>query len=238
MTDLMLGGFIHFHQLLSIACESAAQARQRVAGERDFVNNTPLIAVAFAAAACETCLNEIAMAARLARTTESLAFYELMEELEHSRVGIKAKFMLAKRLLTGSSYKKGEQPFQNFALLENARNQLVHGKLSGAQFTRDHDGLLVEKEADLLTQMRSLNVLADFPNDPNIVAGTLVRLSTPAVAAWAHNSAYMIIEDLMNSVPKDWGVVMHGVWASNQLFGAAPIRDVRVADVASIKCID
>lgn len=232
MNNSSTGTYIHYNQLLEIAEGAARTARSSVQSDRECTSSTPLVAIVFSAAACETFINEVVSSARLAPNKNEHAeeFAHIMESLEDSRANIKIKFMLAKRILCGRAYRKGEQPFQDFALLENVRNHVMHGKLSELKFKQGTAGFPTEDLHPSLKKMESLNILAEFPGATNVVAGSVLRLSTPAVAAWAHRSARRIIDDLVDSIPAEWGTAIVQVRELARHSNVGVVRDIRTSD--------
>jgi hypothetical protein len=100
-----------------------------------------LVSVVFAAASLEAFLSESVYLAEfsnhLSRMTtdasrEGLAtadtFAQVLDDAEDSKASLESKFHLANLVLTGRAYEKGSPPYQDFRLLTDVRNALVHFK--------------------------------------------------------------------------------------------------------------
>src|SRR5271169_5108838 len=114
--------FLHAKTACKRSCEST--------GSADAVTYDSLTAIVFSAAALEGFMNELPiMAGELTiRQPESTlaALHSLLEELEESRASVASKLCFARWVLSGSTFSKGEQPFQDFKLLIDVRNALLH----------------------------------------------------------------------------------------------------------------
>ncbi len=153
-------------------------------------------------------------------------FANVMDEVEKSRAQIQARFQLAHLVLTGKTYAKGAAPYQDFSVLIEARNELLHFKgdeyflsAGGPKATAGSPVRVVEK-------LRSLNILhKGTPGSITAVVGTTVHFSTvydpvslseeppdaqssftfllgtKAVAEWACNTAAQMALDLLSKVP-------------------------------------
>ena len=150
-----------------------------------------LEAIVFSVVALEGFMNE---AAELASQPAPLviaslppavkAFARLTEEVEQSN--LKLKFLLARHVFTGETYDTGALPFQDFALLVDLRNSLVHYR-SLESFDVDQNGVPTFTPAKILDRLRSKQILAE--QDPTVAASWLLIVATVAVARWSCASA-------------------------------------------------
>jgi len=183
-----------------------------------------LVSIVFAAASLEAFLSEVTY---LANETQGLpdepsvvsTFASVMEDVEKSRAQIQARFQLARLVLAGKTYTKGAAPYQDFSVLIETRNELVHFKgdeyflsAGGPKATAGSPVRVVEK-------LRSLNILHEgTPGSITAAVGTTVHcstvydpvslseeppdarssftflLGTKAVAEWACNAAAQIVK--------------------------------------------
>ena len=168
-----------------------------------------LTAIVFAATALEAFINEVADFAAQPLSREPaepscIAFAGLMEELEKSRASIVSKFWLGKWVLTAAPYDKGVPPYQDFALLIELRNTLVHSRsLDKLDYCDDEVGFVrtVETEAPaVITKLASKHILAELPG-PSAVAWTTL-VTTKATARWACNAASAMALSFLEMFPK------------------------------------
>src|SRR5439155_18734314 len=56
------------------------------------------------------------------------AFADALQEIEESRGSLSLKYLIASQTLSGATFDKGSNPYQDFAILINLRNDLMHLK--------------------------------------------------------------------------------------------------------------
>ena len=126
------------------------------------------MSVVFAAASLEAFLNEAAYLAVIKNSLRApqppvvLAFAQVMEEAEESRVQILSKVQLGSLVLAGKTYDRGTAPYQDFADLIAVRNLLMHGK-ADERFVNVDGELRVLNPAAVLDRLASKNILHDAP---------------------------------------------------------------------------
>lgn len=190
----------HFHsrQLLLIAHESAIRAREDATAPLGMTNHA-VPAIILAAAATEAFVNEFADFAPEAYSN-SLGMEKIpppvsdcvriLRELERAREQVTTKYFEAATAL-GKPFNKGSAPFQDFKLLTDLRNAIIHIKP-----TTEGDRPPGERVTDDLAQ-RKLAL-------PNTGAGSFPwfdRIMTKEAAQWAHNSVLAIIRGFLDRVP-------------------------------------
>jgi hypothetical protein len=166
-----------------------------------------LTAVVFAAASLEALVNEVTDLAQLelqAGGGDNLlqAFVDAASEAEESRVPVSLKFIISSIVLTGRSYSRGEQPFQDFALLMNLRNAIMHLRPTSFSKVREDDAhldvqldansVLAQLEARRLIKLPSINATTDL----------LSQASGPKVAQWAVNAAADMAQSFLSMFPE------------------------------------
>lgn len=174
-----------------------------------------LTVIVFSATALEAFINELAdLAAQpLFRDPPEpcfVAFAGLVEELEKSRASIMSKFWFGKWALTAAPYDKGAQPYQDFALLIELRNTLIHSRSLDKLDYHAGVGFVRTTEAELpavITKLASKHVLAELPGQSAVTWTTLV--TTKATARWACNAASAMALSFLEMIPQSrYGEVM------------------------------
>jgi hypothetical protein len=188
----------HALQLLLIAREAVMRAQKAAPGPNTLSSDT-LNAIVMSAASTEAFVNEFAETAALLYSTffphaippVITTCVQVLQDLEDSRVAVTTKYLVASQVLAGTAFDAGSAPFQDFKLLIDLRNAIMHMKptLGGDR----HAG---QRIADVLGQ-RGLAV----SNTGTGSLGWLDRLMTPAVAQWAHNAALEMIRRTLDLVP-------------------------------------
>jgi hypothetical protein len=108
--------------------------------------------------------------------------------------------MLALGTLGGHVYDKGAQPFQDFKLLIDLRNAIVHNKPRDTfLFTPDGEFMRVEPPP-IVKRLEGKNILAEFEG-PNCESW-IDLISTQAVARWACNTSVEMVKSVMHAVPE------------------------------------
>ena len=174
-----------------------------------------IIAIVFSASALEAFINELvdlAIEVPNEQGPESVrSFATLMKEVESSRGSIRLKFMLTKLVFSGSTYKKGEPPFQDMVHLFSVRNALVH--LSPQEeFKTTSDGEFIRVKETNVTKALPQNILAKF--DEGVPADWKARISTQATARWACDTAIDMVQSVLVTLPDG-----HFKRASMSVFG-------------------
>lgn len=141
-------------------------------------------------------LAEQALSSRICTAPSSVSlFVDALNEIETNWGSVKLKYMVAGAIFAGKPYDKGAPPYQDFALLIELRNALVHMK------TKQISGLLSVSNA---IKPSPPGVVKKLPQD--LLTGDdhkywLDRISTPALARWACNTAVSMIRSFVEIVP-------------------------------------
>ena len=202
------GMFINSGCLFGIAKQAYERAKAAAKHDRSHESNEPLISIVFAAAAGEAFINEIGeLAAQSSGLLSELGpepaqvqnLARLLSEVEDARGTTNLKFLLGKLALTGKTFDKGANPYQDFAILIDLRNSLMHLKFDRIESVKINE--VCVHHPGMINNLRSKNVLAQFEDDRNAIASWLLRVSTPAVARWACNATAGIVKDVVESIP-------------------------------------
>jgi hypothetical protein len=191
------GMFLNSGCLFGIAKQAYERAKAAAKHDRSHASNEPLISIVFAAAAAEAFINEIGELASLLPEPDQVQ--NVARLLSEARGNTKLKFLLVKLALTGKPYDKGANPYQDFAILINLRNSLMHLKFDRIESVKINEVRV--QHPRVINNLSSKNVLAQFEDDKNVIASWLLRVSTPAVARWACNATAGIVKDVVESIP-------------------------------------
>jgi hypothetical protein len=192
--------YLGFHS--PVLYEIATDAAERIPGDSSRIGGSPnaLVAVMFAAATLEAFINEIALFAKLRTDGPPVlsVLATLLEELEEAQGHMRAKYQLARGVLTGAGFDRGTKPFQDFELLVRLRNEIVHMK---AQLGLIPVGPSTPnpKLGGVATRLQSLKLLAEYETDTQ---ATWVHMaSTRATAEWACKTARAMVSATVDSLP-------------------------------------
>jgi len=111
---------------------------------------------------------------------------DVLEKLE-----IRTKVIIISRLLTGLSFSKGEQPFQDFNTLVKLRNDIVHYKMHDS--VPSYVGHLEQRRIALPNPRTQLSVDYPWPS----------KISTTEGIRWANNTVCKIVNEIVNSIPEE-----------------------------------
>ena len=186
-TTIMYAGV---HHLAAIdACERLREGGGRSADAAS--------AIMSAASSTEAFISELAYVADQAVRVESRqgrhhpaleSFAAVMlEDGERSPMNLRSRFRIAKLLLTGKMYSKGDSLYQDFSFLTELRNCLAHLKPTAI------DSMVGEKR--ILGGLRTRSLVGE--NHPSLLGNVM----TFKVARFACNSASAIIRDMHESCP-------------------------------------
>jgi hypothetical protein len=182
-----------------------------------------LIAVVFSVVGSEAFINEAIELASLS-SQESLtiaAFAEMGAQVEDSHGTMELKYQVAKWVFSGESFDKGTNPYQDFLLLIQTRNALVHYKQLDKIAEVTSSGEVTVEVPALINRLRSKGVLSDIPT--NVGASWLTRISTPAMAMWACHAASAMVKAIAAIPPEGVFKFQMGLQANDFETGADEI---------------
>lgn len=166
---------------------TAYERTAAVPSERSGDQNDALVAILFSAATLEAMAMELALLAERQThltpnsTLESLS--AILKETEDARGSTRLKFLLAKAILTGATYVKGELPYQDFDTLLALRDSIVHLKPES-----------MANPIRVLKGLRAKEICAE--KVPNQLTSWLSDIGTRAVARWACNVVANMVDSL------------------------------------------
>ena len=160
-----------------------------------------------------------AMSAELAAEAEILsepgwvkALGEIIGASEASHAPVESKYHLASLVLTGHVFDKGVQPFQDFRLLVDLRNLVVHTKPEEAIRQKQADGqwTWATKVMIRLAQRGAAtaedHILARFTprtESATVHSNLLAEVSTHSVAELACRAAAGVVNAVLDAMPDD-----------------------------------
>ena len=194
-----------------------------------FPFTTALISIVFAAAALEAFINEASAIADYLRdlaagwsmvqtTMGSMPFMHyrgglarrgdsplvhrfaaLLRNAEESRASTALKYELALTWFSDQEDPLGRQPYQDFSLLFDLRNLLMHGKQEKYDFRQDSPNgdrttKLVHRLVSRQVGTRSRRAPAGVP--------FLSRISDKSVAGWACDTAAAMVQAVISAIPE------------------------------------
>jgi hypothetical protein len=179
--------------------------RKRVP-ERQRDQREALIAVVFSAMTLEAFINEfgdLAAADWASAPGDPQSIKEMgvaLKGLEERQASIQRKYRKAKRILTGQHYDQSGQPYQDFKMLIDLRNALVHIKGLGLYGVSSTGTDSLTQSPDVIAQLRG-DVLADVSGmDPP--AFWIEKLQCLASARWACTTAADMIDSIIAAMPE------------------------------------
>ena len=191
---------------------AAREAAHRIsASPRAGAQREALISIVFAVISVEAFFNEAAELANLMTSGVSrepevvLTFAQFMSTAEKSRLSLEAKILMSNWIMTGKSMNRGEQPYQDFALLLKVRNELVHFRpneiFPDSSLSTD---AIDNSNNPVLEKLRSKQVLATGMQG---IQSWTSWMETKAMAEWSCNSASNIVSDFSGKLPSEgrWG---------------------------------
>jgi hypothetical protein len=174
----------------------------------------PLVVVTMAAFAVEAFINELGVAAGMAKFGREQFPSPILDQLEdlsnalaeteNYTGSVALKYQIARTILAGSTFPRGQQPFQGLHELFQLRDILAHPR---HRDTIDDEGRLVP-DAKLLRNFRQLGLSRLLPQKPGDDVGMLwlMQFQSAEMAAWGYTRACAIIKAVGDLIPADPGI--------------------------------
>jgi hypothetical protein len=188
-----------------ILYEIAKQAYHRVSSQvENKSHNDALVAVLFSTATLESYMSQAVFFAQMwsNRHPKIKVFAQFMGELESRDAGssLKTKYYMAHWIICGTPLDRGKLTYQDFDLLVDMRNALMHLK---------PDKYNSQKIRKILSRLKNRKLIPDnlVPNyNPNIPEQRTVwvhYVSTATIAKWACNTAAEMIQEFWKNAPEE-----------------------------------
>lgn len=218
--------FFNSGSLLGIARDALKTALSLSESDRSHVSNHPIVSIVFAAAAGEAFINEIAelcsqpfleSSSPSAVLSGDLAM--MLDEVEKSRGSTLLKLLVAMKTLSGKTFDKGANPYQDFATLMDLRNTIMHIKIDRIESLTVNEAKVIHPK--IISKLQYHSVLVEFDDESNVLASWFYKVSTPAAARWActttANMARAIVEATPAGELRDKLDFIYGqrVWTTN-----------------------
>jgi hypothetical protein len=178
-----------------------------------------LVSLMFASLSIETFMNELVYHADVKSTGKAhplpslQTFADVLTEMEQSKAPITSKILMGKFILSGESFDKGKNPYQDFALLVRLRNEITHQK--AYEEFRVEDGKPAYKKRNILESFSGMNVLGKaYYQNQEVVTNWLDEISTRAMAVWACGATAGIVNAMLDAANKvgNFGIVMDHIY--------------------------
>ncbi len=176
------------------------------AAEREHNQREAIAAIVFSAMTLEAFINEIGDLAtsEMARGPDNppsiATMGHVVGEVEEGRGTVQLKYQMAKLVLSGNTYDKGRQPYQDFRMLIDLRNALAHIKRLDI-FEVSPAGIdPLTQPPKVIGQLRSRGLLADVSGVRQPVSW-IEELESLVTARWACTAATEMIHSLIEAIP-------------------------------------
>lgn len=170
-------------------------------------------AIVFGVLWIEAFLNEVLHQVATARDNElpdplrQLQLIVDAAELDSKDSRLESKLQTVLAIVSGAVLDRGAQPFQDFHLLVQLRNHLVHHRPETVEQALEplpEGGVLVYPKS-FNPRIRSLMARGVLPQlDPKVSWSLNTALERPAVAIWAFETSVAIVLRIINAFPSRW----------------------------------
>jgi len=191
MNDALVLNSLHLFKIAKLSYKRAAEN----ADEMTRAQADSLVAVVFAAATLESFANEFGVLARQSRCDSMKEFADELDHMEDQHAATGLKFLKISDALGGSVYSKGARPFQDFKLLFDVRNAVVHVK---PEFLGN-----VPKIMQRLATLGLCKIPNRMSGNISDYAQVFRDISTAKAAQWACKVVTEMVGKLRNSLPAD-----------------------------------
>lgn len=218
----MPGMFLNCNLLWTCANDARNRALEAVQKHPEARPRDSLVAIILAAASTEAFINELAEKVIIQRDNGSrllspqlLAFADALKEVEKAHGSLSLKYLIASLTLSGLMFPKGRNPYQDFAILVDLRNDLMHLKSSDTFIHKEDRQTIVEPpKAIKALQQRGL---ARKTTDKSVVSWVSM-LQTKDMADWACDTSHKIILSDLEMIPDEPQSALDPSWEFKYLF--------------------
>jgi hypothetical protein len=207
----MPGIVVHSGFLWHTACEARDRAVVAVRDNPQVWPADTIVSIILAAATTEALINELTELVALQRdaayrrtnpiSPPLRAFADALQEIEGSHGSLALKYLMASQTLSGSTFDKGCNPYQDFATLINLRNDLMHLKPRDT-FLEPENGSPGTIQPPKYVKGLQQRGLAHIPPKPAGMSW-LNMLQTAQMSVWACDTAHNIILAVLNLIPDE-----------------------------------
>jgi len=192
------GFFVDSYHLYQIAIDGYYKSSKGFDIHRQ---NDALVSIVFSALALEAFINELSSLAKDAKQAGSTEAFldKLIDSIHESKSTKKStceKFMLASVAL-GDGFKKGENPYQDFADLFRLRDCLVHLKPED-RIETEENGEIKYLGRELAESLRNKGIFQKYTQLKSIT----LLISTARAAMWACKTASTMVNAILDKIPQ------------------------------------
>lgn len=178
-------------------------AREEGIEEKDMRSHRAIRSIVFSVIALESFLNDLEATAEVLSNDRPSGKYaralrDLLQGLENERVPLREKFQSLMTFLASRSFNKGENPYQEFNLLMNLRNEIVHAK--AAKVSIDKGNPLDARPFSLVVALAERGLCIRPERFPTQSWSSYFR-DDQRVAIWAHDTAVSMIISIYDNIP-------------------------------------
>jgi hypothetical protein len=209
--------FTHWPLYLTIAREARDKAIVIMSDNPYAVPAEAIVAILMSALATEAFINELAEWTDMTTETRSSgasAIYDLLRDVANSLAEVETdkgstalKYQVTAKMLSGSTFPRGQAPFQDFRDLLSLRDLIVHlrpGDTVGPEGNVSPRARLIRNfQQGGLTRTRGQQPGLDSPG-----MSWLMEIQTASMAAWAYQAGAGIISALGRMLPTGPGIMM------------------------------
>ncbi len=190
--------YFHTGQIFSIAKEAYNKSISQT--QQNKPSDDALVAIVFAVLTLEAVMSQVIhMAKSFAKMSPKIdMFADFLNQLDSARTNLKDKYFLAHWLLCDKKLSRGAKLYQDFSLLIDIRNALVHLKPDKVSVKNKIDNLLKRlDDRNLLSE----GFLPRYKSGERAI--WVFYISNSNVAKWACNTAVSMIEGFWKETPDD-----------------------------------
>lgn len=221
----MPGMYAHSGFLLGTAREASDRAVDAVRQKPEIWPSDTIVSILLAAAATEAFINELTELVAMQRDSAHRqsnpispplrAFADVLQEVEESRGSLALKYLMASQTLSGTTFDKGTNPYQDFTTLITLRNDLMHLKPRDT-FLEPADGTAGVIQPPKYIRGLQQRGLAHTPPE-GVGMSWFNMLQTAPMAVWACDTAQNIILVVLDLIPNE-GPGRDPAWSMKNVF--------------------
>ncbi len=200
----MPGIIVHSGFLFGTARDARDRAIAAVRADSQVWPSDTIVAIVLAAVATEAFINELVEMVALDRDISNpispllRAFADALQEIEEARGSLLLKYLIASQTLSGSTFNKEINPYQDFATLVTLRNDLMHVKPRDT-FTHSGGGSTLIEPPKYIRNLQQHRLAR--PPEESVGMSWLNIIQTAEMAIWACDAAYNIILAVLDFIP-------------------------------------
>lgn len=220
--------YAHSGSIWRTACQARNRAAAAVEENSETWPEDTIVAIVLAAAATEAFINELAESIAIHRdspyrpsdsiSAQTRACADALQEIEESRGSLTLKYLIASQTLSGSTFEKGTNPYQDFVTLIKLRNDLMHLRPQDS-FLDPKEGMpgLILEPPKYIKALQQRGLARTPPHGKGGISWFNL-LQTREMAAWACETAQNIILAVMDFIPEGPVPALDPAWMFRDMF--------------------